>query len=64
MTESYIIETPHGAAGLVIRDRRGFLFFSASRVFDALDGQAFASPRSAAAAAIRQELRVSKRARF
>jgi hypothetical protein len=60
VTENYIIETPRGAAGLVIRDRRGFRFFSANREFDALDGKAFANPQSAAAAAIRQAQRISR----
>jgi hypothetical protein len=64
MTENYIIETPHGAAGLVIRDRRGFRFFSANREFDALDGKAFANPQSAAAAAIQQAQRISRAARL
>jgi hypothetical protein len=54
MSENYIIETPRGAAGLVVRDRRGFLFFSAAREFDVLDGRSFASPQHATAAAIRR----------
>lgn len=64
MTENYIIETPHGAAGLVIRDRRGFRFFSANHEFDALEGKAFANPQSAAAAAIQQAQRISRAARL
>ena len=54
MSENYIIETLHGAAGLVVRDRRGFMFFSATKQFDAMDGKSFASPQQATAAAIRQ----------
>ena len=53
MFDHYIIETLHGAAGLVVRDRRGFMFFSATREFDVLDGKTFASPQHATAAAIR-----------
>jgi hypothetical protein len=55
VTDNYIIETPRGAAGLVIRGQGGFLFFSAKREFDVLDGQLFPSPERAAAAAIKQE---------
>ncbi|WP_346347282.1 hypothetical protein [Bradyrhizobium sp. dw_411] len=54
MSDNYIIETHHGAAGLVVRDRLGFVFFSATREFDVLDGKSFASPQHATAAAIRQ----------
>ena len=54
MSDHYIIETLHGAAGLVVRDRRVFMFFSATREFDVLDEKAFASPQRATAAAIRQ----------
>jgi hypothetical protein len=54
MSENYIIETPYGAAGLVVRGRRGFVFFSAAREFDVLEGKSFASPQRAAAAAIRE----------
>jgi hypothetical protein len=55
MVDNYIIETPRGAAGLVVRSGRGFLFFSAKREFDILDGQLFPNPERAAKAAIRQE---------
>ena len=55
MTDNYIIETPRGAAGVVVRNRGRFLFFSARKEFDILDGQSFPSPERAAAAAIGRE---------
>jgi hypothetical protein len=48
---TYIIETCKGAAGIVVRDGRGFRFFAAKREFH-LDGQLFATPRAAEAAAV------------
>jgi hypothetical protein len=60
MSENYIIETPYGAAGLVVRDRRGFLFFSAAREFDVLEGKSFASPECAAAAATRRAIKPAR----
>jgi hypothetical protein len=52
MSNSYIIETWKGAAGIVVRDGRGFRFFAAKREFDSLDGHLFATPRAAEAAAL------------
>jgi hypothetical protein len=52
MSSAYIIETRKGAAGIVIRDGRGFRFFAARREFDSLDGHLFATPRAAEAAAL------------
>jgi hypothetical protein len=52
MSSSYIIETRNGAAGVVVRDGRGFRFFAARREFDSLDGHLFATPRAAEAAAL------------
>lgn len=63
MSKNYIIETPRGAAGVVIKDRRGFLFFAASRDFDVLDGKSFATPERAARAANQQAQRLSKTSR-
>jgi len=53
MYDSYIIETRKGAAGIVVRDGRGFRFFAATHDFTRLDGQLFGSPKDAEAAALR-----------
>jgi hypothetical protein len=55
MINNYIIETPHGAAGLVVRSGRGFMFFSAKKEFDVLEGRLFPNPERAIKAAIRHE---------
>jgi hypothetical protein len=52
ITETRIIETREGAAGIVVRDGRGFRFFAARRAFHSLDGRLFATPRAAEAAAL------------
>jgi hypothetical protein len=52
MSPSYIIETRKGAAGIVVRDGRGFRFFAATRAFFSIDGRLFATPRAAEAAAL------------
>jgi hypothetical protein len=52
MSPTYIIETREGAAGIVVRDGRGFRFFAAACAFHSLDGRLFATPRAAEAAAI------------
>lgn len=51
MSSSYIIETRKGAAGIVVRDGRGFRFFAAQRAFGCLDGHLFATPSAAETAA-------------
>ena len=51
MRSTYIIETRNGAAGIVVRDGRGFRFFAAQRAFDRLDGHLFATSWAAEAAA-------------
>jgi len=57
MFDNYIIEIRPASlgvtvqAGLVVRDNGGFRFFAASRAFDRLDGQLFASARAAERAA-------------
>jgi hypothetical protein len=51
MYEAYIIETRKGAAGIVVRDGRGFRFFAATHALNSLDGQLFATPRAAENAA-------------
>ena len=53
MYDTYIIETRKGAAGIVVRDGRGFRFFAATHHFSHLDGQLFGSPKDAEAAAQR-----------
>jgi hypothetical protein len=52
MSSTFIIETRKGAAGIVVRDGRGFRFFAATSDFRSLEGQLFATPRAAEAAAI------------
>ena len=41
MTDAYVIETRHHAAGVAVRDLRGFRFFAAKAPFFALDRQLF-----------------------
>jgi hypothetical protein len=53
MSNTYIIEVDSESAGIVVRDRTGFRFFSASRRFAPLDGKVFRSARDAERAAIR-----------
>lgn len=53
MSNAYIIEVRSAAAGLVVRDRNGFRFFSAAPDFAGLDGRAFRNPQEAEKAAIR-----------
>jgi hypothetical protein len=63
MVDNYIIETHYGAAGLVVRSGRGFVFFSAKKKFNVLEGQLFQSPELALKAAIRQEAKRSAKFR-
>jgi hypothetical protein len=51
MSKTYIIEVGSESAGIVVRDRAGFRFFSASQRFSALDGKLFRSARDAERAA-------------
>ncbi len=53
MYDSYVIETRKGAAGIVVRDGRGFRFFAASRHFIGLEGHMFTTPKEAETAAVR-----------
>jgi hypothetical protein len=53
MFDSYVIETRKGAAGIVVRDGRGFRFFAATRHFSSLEGKLFGTPKEAEAAAVR-----------
>ncbi len=52
MSDAYIIETPKGAAGIVVRDGRGYRFFAATHDFNGLDGHLFATAKAAETAAI------------
>ncbi|MEO6382051.1 MAG: hypothetical protein ABIO35_08635 [Nitrobacter sp.] len=53
MSKTYIIEVGSVSAGIVVRDRAGFRFFSASRRFFSLDGKLFRSARDAERAAMK-----------
>jgi hypothetical protein len=52
MSDSYIIEVQSKAAGIVVREKGGFRFFSASEDFNRMDGQYFRSARDAEREAI------------
>ena len=51
MSDAYIIEVQSTAAGLVVRERGGFRFFSAAAEFAGLDGHLFRNPGAAERAA-------------
>ena len=53
MPQSYIIEVSSQAAGIVVRNPKGYVFFAASRRFSRLDGRLFRSARAAERAAAR-----------
>jgi hypothetical protein len=53
MSQSYIIEVSSQAAGIVVRNSEGYVFFAASPIFNRLDGKLFRSPREAERAAAR-----------
>ena len=53
MAQSYIIEVSSRAAGIVVRNAEGYVFFAASRLFNSLDGQLFRNAREAERAATR-----------
>lgn len=53
MFDNYIIEVRSEAAGIVVRDGRGFRFFAAHAAFHALEGRFFKSAREAERAANR-----------
>jgi hypothetical protein len=63
MFDSYVIETRKGAAGIVVRDGRGFRFFAATRDFNSLEGKLFGTPKEAETAAVRHADSVKRRAR-
>ena len=51
MPQTYIIEVSSQAAGIVVRNPEGFVFFAASHCFNRLDGQLFRNAREAERAA-------------
>jgi hypothetical protein len=51
MSNSYIIEVGSQAAGIVVRDARGYRFFAANRRFNSLEGRLFRNVREAERAA-------------
>jgi hypothetical protein len=53
MSNAYVIEVRSAAAGLVVRERGGFRFFSATNDFAGLEGRSFRNPQEAEKAAIR-----------
>ncbi|GAB1716901.1 MAG: hypothetical protein NTAFB05_19430 [Nitrobacter sp.] len=56
MSNTYIIEVGSESAGIVVRDRAGFRFFSASPRFSSLEGKLFRSARDAERAAKKRAL--------
>ena len=53
MSQTYIIEVSSHAAGIVVRNPQGYMFFAASPRFNRLDGQLFRNAREAERAAAR-----------
>ena len=53
MSQTYIFEVSSQAAGIVVRNPEGFVFFAASHRFNRLDGQLFRNAREAERAATR-----------
>ena len=53
MPQTYIIEVSSQAAGIVVRNREGYVFFAASHRFNRLDGKLFRNAREAERAAAR-----------
>ena len=51
MSNAYVIEAAETSAGIVIRERAGFRFFTASPRFDRFDGYVFKTIRAAQRAA-------------
>jgi hypothetical protein len=67
MSSNYIIEIKPPStgvvlqAGIVVRDGPRFRFFSASKAFDALEGQRFDSPKKAEQAALERIAAIAAR---
>ena len=53
MPQTYVIEVSSQAAGIVVRNPEGFIFFAATHRFNRLDGQLFRNAREAERAARR-----------
>ncbi|ANW02740.1 hypothetical protein [Bradyrhizobium icense] len=51
MSQAYAIEVSNRTVGIVVREERGFRFFSSERTFDILDGGHFRSAHAAERAA-------------
>lgn len=51
MSDTYIIEVGSQAAGIVVRDPKGYRFFAASHRFHPLEGRLFRNAREAERAA-------------
>ena len=51
MSDTYIIEVGSQAAGIVVRDPKGFRFFAATHRFNPLEGRLFRNAREAERAA-------------
>lgn len=53
MSTAYVIEVRGETAGIIAREERGFRFYASSNRFNALEGEAFSSPRQAERAVVR-----------
>jgi len=53
MSDTYIIEVGSQAAGIVVRNPGGYVFFAATHRFNRMEGQLFRSARDAERAARR-----------
>ncbi|HZH26409.1 MAG TPA: hypothetical protein VEY95_04425 [Azospirillaceae bacterium] len=53
MSNAFVIEAAGEAAGVVVREERGYRFYAAARPFFPLEAQAFRRPEDASRAAER-----------
>jgi hypothetical protein len=53
MSDTYIIEVASQAAGIVVRNRGGYVFFAATHRFSSMEGQLFRNASEAERAARR-----------
>lgn len=51
MSDTYVIEVGSQAAGIVVRDTKGYRFFAATRRFNPLEGRLFRNAHEAERAA-------------
>lgn len=49
--DAYVIEAAEIAAGVIVREKKGFRFYASNARFQSLDGSIFRSPRAAQSAA-------------